>query len=208
VTPKPTGIRPATNYLETDILPAMPRLRPRREAFAQAIIRSAKTGASIAQCYEEAGYKTTGHASEVNASRMLKDAEVRSRIDELARPAVRKMAFTLETLSEEISETIRAAKAKGSHNTVLRAIELGAKLHGLLTEKISVEHSLGTRAEIMESIAKRFGQEAADVLSKALSDGPGAITDQRRALFARDVTPEKRRIDESSPELIAGQRRD
>jgi hypothetical protein len=54
----------------------------------------------------------------------------------------------------------------------------------------------------MASISKRFGAEAAETLANMLSGDPSAISDQR-ALFARDVTPEKRRVDEASPELVS-----
>jgi hypothetical protein len=79
-------------------------------------------------------------------------------------------------------------------------MELAAKIHGLMRQEISVEHTFADRQEIIQSISRRFGAEAAEVLAKALSDGPGAITDEQRAWKARDVTP--RRIDEASAELI------
>jgi hypothetical protein len=187
----------------------MPELKPhRRELFARNAISAAKLGKSQGWAYLQSGYDRTPGAADVAACRLLKNAKVKARIAEIGRPAVKKMQFSLETLSDELAKTIEDARSKGQNSTVIRGIELGAKLHGLLTEKISVEHSLGTRAEIMESISKRFGAEAAETLAKALTDGPGAITDERRARLARDVTPEKRRIDEASPELIAGQRRD
>jgi hypothetical protein len=150
----------------------MPQLRPRREAFCQAIIRSAKTGLSIAECYESAGYKTTGHGSEVNASRLLKDAEIRSRLDELSRPIVKKMAFTLETLSAEVAATIKDARAKGQNSVVVRALELGAKLHGLLTERVDVNVEVGvTRDEILGRLEQRYGHDAISVLRAALAKG-------------------------------------
>jgi hypothetical protein len=187
----------------------MPRLRPRREAFAQNIIRSAKNGATIARCYEDAGYRTSGHASEAAASRLLSSVEIKERLDELARPMLKKTAISVESLTAELAQTIQDARQEKQHGTVVKALELSARLVGLLREKVDVDVSYGgSRQEIMQSIAKRFGQDAADTLAKALSNGPDAIT-ERRALFARDVTtPEKRRVDEASPELIAGQRRD
>jgi hypothetical protein len=187
----------------------MPRLRQaRREAFVRNIIASVKTGKSQAQCYEDAGYTTTGNASEANASRLLSDAKVKERLDELVRPAAMKTTISLNFLSEEILKTIQDARSKDQHGVVVRAMELAAKIHGLMKQEISVEHTFTDRQEIMQSIAKRFGQEAAEVLAKALTDGPGAITDQRRERLMRDVTPEPRRVDEASPELIAGQPRD
>jgi hypothetical protein len=168
----------------------MPALRqPRREAFVRNIIASVKTGKSQAQCYEDAGYTTSGNASEAAASRLLSDVKVKERIDELARPAVRKVAFTLETLSAEVAQTIRDARAAGQHGVVTRALELAAKLHGLLTTKIDVEHSFADRAEAFQAISARHGEEVAGILREALERGADAVIEERRALRARDVTP-------------------
>jgi hypothetical protein len=167
---------------------SMPQLRPRRESFCQAIIRSAKNGASIAKCYESAGYKTTGHASEVGASRLMSFDEVKGRLDELARPIMRKTAFTLETLSAEVAQTIADARKAGQHSTVIKGLELASKLHGLLTTKIDVEHSFADRAEAFQMIGKRHGEEVAAILREALERGADAVI-ERRAMRARDVSP-------------------
>jgi hypothetical protein len=180
----------------------MPQLRPRRELFCRNIIRSAKNGATIAKCYEDAGYRTSGHASEVGGSRLMSSDEVKQRLNELARPAMKKMAFTLESLSAEVAETIVAAKAKGSHSTVLRAIELGARLHGLLRERVDITHDFGgTRAEVLARIAARYGEEAANVLTELLGEPEKPMIELRAKVV-------ERKVDETSAELTAGLAKD
>jgi hypothetical protein len=116
----------------------MPMLRPKREAFAHAVLRSAKNGKSLAACYIESGYRARGHAAESNASRLLNFAEVKMRLEELARPAVQKTRVTVESLLDQLDETITAARADGAHGVVVSALTLSAKLVGLLRERIEI----------------------------------------------------------------------
>jgi hypothetical protein len=147
----------------------MPQLRPRREAFCRNILKSVKDGTSIAQCYERAGYKTSGHASEANASRLLKDAEIKQRIDELARPAVQKTRISVESLLSELETTIADARAAKQNTVVVQALTLSAKLVGPLKEKVEIEHNYGgDREQILSRLEQRHGREAMDVLRAAL----------------------------------------
>src|ERR1700761_167286 len=117
----------------------MPVLRsPRREMFAQAVAKSPKTRASLAQCYEASGYKTTGHGSEAAASRLLSTVEIRTRIDEILRPVTARTRVSIESLLNELETTITDARADGQHGVVIGALTLSAKLVGLLRDKIEV----------------------------------------------------------------------
>jgi hypothetical protein len=165
----------------------MPVLKPRAELFVQTFIRGAKQGVTARQAYIAAGYAARGDAADACASRLLSSAKVRARMDELARPMVRKTAFTLESLSEECERTIRDARLAGQHGVAVRALELAAKLHGLLTTKIDVHHSVGVeREEILARLGEKYGADVADTLRNAL----GSPVIEARALRApRDVTP-------------------
>jgi hypothetical protein len=185
----------------------MPTLKKaRREAFARNIIASARTGASQAECYEAAGYKTTGNASESAASRLLSSVQIRSRIDELSRPAVRKMAFTLESLSDEVQKTIESAREKGQNSVVLKGVELGARLHGLLRERVDITHEIGIdRESILARIGEKYGQEAASVLREMIGAPPPIEVKFDRIATKPDV---ERRVDETNPELLGNLPRD
>jgi hypothetical protein len=167
----------------------MPALKPRPELFVQTLVRGAKQGVTARQAYIAAGYDARGAVADACASRLLSSEKVKARMDELARPAMRKTGFSLESLSNEVAQTIRDARAAGQHGVVTRALELAAKLHGLLTTKIDVEHSFADRAEAFQMISKRHGEEVAGILREALEHGADAVIEERRALRARDVTP-------------------
>jgi hypothetical protein len=136
-----------------------PLRRPKREAFAQAVAKSPKTGKSATQCYEASGYRTTGHASEAAASRLLSKVEVRDRIDEIMRPAVTKTRVTVESLLLELETTIQDARADGQHGTVVAALTLSAKLVGLLKDKIEIAN-----------VSPFAGLDAPATIDKLISD--------------------------------------
>jgi hypothetical protein len=149
----------------------MPHLRPRQEAFARNIVKSVKDGTSIARAYEQSGYRTSGHASEAAASRLLKDVEVQRRIDELSRRAVQKSGVTIEKLLSELSRTIDDARSEKQNNVVVKALELSAKLVGLLREKVDVNVEYGgTREEIFGRLEERYGSDIANLLREALTE--------------------------------------
>ena len=118
---------------------------------------------------ERAGYKTSGHGSEVAASRLLKDVEVKGRLDELARPAVQKTRISVESLLSELETTIADARAAKQNTVVVQALTLSAKLVGLLKEKVVIEHNYGgDREQILSRLEQRHGVEAMSILRAAL----------------------------------------
>jgi hypothetical protein len=117
----------------------MPTLKlPRREQFAQNVAKSPKTGSSLAECYVKAGYAARNHSAEQLGSQLLKNIEVRNRVDEILRPAVAKTRVTVESLIAELETTIGDARAAKQHTVVVNALGLSAKLVGLLRDKIEV----------------------------------------------------------------------
>jgi hypothetical protein len=115
-----------------------PLRSPRREAFAQAVARSPKTGKSLTACYLDAGYQTDGESAHACASRLLSSATVKGRVDEIMRPAMMKTQVTVESLLSTLEANIRAATEKGQLGVVNGAARLMAELRGLLVDKIEI----------------------------------------------------------------------
>jgi hypothetical protein len=63
-----------------------PLRNTRHEAFAKALFERPKTGMTLAQCYESAGYPTKGHASETMASRLSFAEHIQARVSEELSP--------------------------------------------------------------------------------------------------------------------------
>jgi len=115
--------RPRTKNPKPPQDPSKPLKNRLREAFAQNLINgevltaNAKGGFSVstpvaAECYINAGYKARGHAAESNASRLLKKAEFRARIDHLREVQAEKLADKGVASKEEccqiLTDMIRA----------------------------------------------------------------------------------------------------
>jgi hypothetical protein len=136
----------------------MPALRnQRRELFAQAVIKGARNGVNLTEAYRLAGYRGSGHAAEVGASRLMSSDEVRARIAELTAPAIKKTGLTIESLLSEIEQTIADARAAKQHSVVVASLTLAAKLVGLLRDRVEIG-GVGEfdRCEDINEIAARY----------------------------------------------------
>jgi hypothetical protein len=118
-----------------------PLRNQRHELFVQHLVRNAKNGMNVTQAYIAAGYAGRGHAAEVGGSRLMRNAEVRKRIDALTAPAARRAKVTAESLLDELQTTISDAREAKQHNVVVGSLTLAAKLAGLLRERIEVSHA-------------------------------------------------------------------
>jgi hypothetical protein len=115
-----------------------PLRNTRHEAFAKALFERPKTGMTLAQCYESAGYKTKGHASETMASRLSFAEHIQARVRELQGAVARKAVISIESICAELDEANAVAKTHGQAGAMVSASTLRAKLAGLLKDKVEV----------------------------------------------------------------------
>jgi hypothetical protein len=182
--------KPQTGVAECDILPDMPALRPRAELFVQTLIRGAKHSVTARQAYIAAGYTARDGSADACASKLLKTDKVRARLEELGRPMMKRTQVSVESLLNELERTIGDARLAGQHGVAVRALELSAKLVGLLKEKVEIEHHYGgDREEILDRLEQRHGREAMDILRQALDQDYTKPMLEKRARHAIDVSP-------------------
>lgn len=98
---------------------------PRRERFAQRVAEAGNASAAY-----RSTYGSDGRSAEVGGSRLLRNAEVRGRVQELQGETAKAAVMTLEE-----QRLLLAAIARGEHLNAkicdrIRAIELDAKLAG------------------------------------------------------------------------------
>jgi hypothetical protein len=115
-----------------------PLRNTRHEAFAKALFERPKTGMTLAQCYESAGYTTHGHASETMASRLSFAEHIQARVSELQGAVARKAVISIESICAELDEANAVAKEHGQAGAMVSASTLRAKLAGLLREKVEI----------------------------------------------------------------------
>ncbi len=152
----------------------------RREKFCQALIKSANGGLSYVEAYRVAGYTGEGRVAYSNASRLMTFADVRRRMSELLAPAAQKSQISVEVLLSELEITIGDARSAKQHGVVVRALELAAKLVGLLKERVEVTHNefcgLRSADEVLAMIREELGDQAADAIAAAVVKPVGADT--------------------------------
>lgn len=132
---------------------------PKHEAFAQAIA-SGKTGADA---YRQAGYSVrTDDAGRANASRLLANDSVASRVRELQAVSAEEAVVSAVALSEQLEDIRRKAIEANQFGAAATAVMGRAKLHGLIIDKAQVEDVTPMdpdqrRARIAD-LASRFAQ--------------------------------------------------
>lgn len=124
--------------------PKMPVLEnAQHEAFARALAQ----GMSPTLAYERAGYKrNTG-----NAARLKADDGVKKRVRELQEQAAADLVVTVDTVTAELEEVRRGAMEDASWTAAVRAIEIKAKLHGVLVDRVKSETTIKDERDISDA---------------------------------------------------------
>jgi terminase small subunit-like protein len=139
----------------------MPALKnPKHEQFVQLIVRGTKYGWTQGEAYQRAGFKSSGHGAEVNASKLLKKTDIKARLAEIAAPGVKKAQVTVESLLAELEANIVGATVSQQHGAVNGAVALMGKLRGLLVDRVEI----GGAGEFQQC------ESVDDVLDKLLSE--------------------------------------
>jgi hypothetical protein len=170
----------------------MPALKnAKHEAFCQLILQGAKNGWTQGECYQRAGYRASGHAAEVAASRVMKNVDIRQRLNELAAPAVRKTRATVDTLADQFDAVFDGAMGNAQFGAAGSAAAAKAKLLGFMREKIEVGgpgefDNCETKDDVISRMISLAGsvQAALDQIDEARR-----LIAERAAEQAVDVTP-------------------
>lgn len=104
---------------------------PRHEMFAQAIA----AGKGTRQAYLDAGYKTTPEAADASGARLLGDARVQARVQELQAKAAEVTVETVERITAQLNEALNMAREQERPDRMVAAIVAKAKINGLIIER-------------------------------------------------------------------------
>lgn len=148
----------------------MPILRNSRwEAFAQ----GRASGLPAAAAYRAAGYRATSGIY-TNSARLLANAEVRDRIDELQEIAAREHVVTRASLVAELDQAIALAHERGQASAAIAGVVAKAKMLGL--EEPKPEHESATKKfenMTQQEIEYMWAEMLADIrAAKALLPAP------------------------------------
>ncbi len=109
-------------------------LTPKQERFCQEV---AKNSSNASACYRLA-YNCSNMKDETvnnNAYMLLKNSEIKARIEELRQPTIEKLNYNLETAVKELEEARLLAQHLNKPEAMINAIVGKAKLLGLGSEK-------------------------------------------------------------------------
>lgn len=130
-------------------------LNARQEAFAQHLAK----GMSQEAAYEAAGYEARGAAARVNASRLLTNANVASRVRELQQASAQEAVVDAATISAQLEAIRIKAEAAGQYTAAVSASMGRAKLHGLIIDKAEVKDVTSVTPEQRQAEIKRLSQK-------------------------------------------------
>jgi hypothetical protein len=178
----------------------------KRETFCRKILEGAKHGISQAEAYEQSGYRTSGHASEVAASRLLSTVEVQRRIAELTAPAVRKARTTIDSLAQQFDDVFNAAMSNVQLGAAGAAAAAKAKLLGFMRDRLELG-SVGsfdnctTMPQLIEALlADQSATEALETLD-AMREAIELHAATHAQIIVPSADPDRRRINETEAAL-------
>jgi phage terminase small subunit len=111
-------------------------LTAKQEAFCQAVV----SGMTQADAYR-AAYNAGNMKPETVQSKaclLMADGKVRARVDEIRAPVVEKVQYGLEQAMQEAAEAFLVAKGKENGGAMVAAVNLRAKLNGLLVDRSEI----------------------------------------------------------------------
>lgn len=111
-------------------------LTPKQEAFAQAVVSGMTHADAYRSAYNAARMKPSTVQSK--AYELLRNGEITARVEALRKPVVEKMQYGLEQAMLEAKEAFEVSRAKEQGGAMVAAVQLRAKLNGLLVDKKEV----------------------------------------------------------------------
>jgi len=117
-------------------------LTPKQEAFACAYVETGNASEAYRRAYNTKNYKP--EAVWVNASKLLSDANVSLRVQELQALAAERCIVTVASITQELEEARALALQEAQASAAVSASMGKAKLHGFLVDKRDLTSSDGS----------------------------------------------------------------
>jgi phage terminase small subunit len=119
---------------------AAPKLEPARERFVQEYHATGNASEALRRAYPNACKWKEGSVN-VRASRLLADAKVLLRLEQLQAEAAARHNITVDSITEMLKEDREKAHAAGQIGAAVSASMGLAKLHGLIVDKAEVKRT-------------------------------------------------------------------
>jgi len=114
-------------------MPTRSKLNARQEAFCRGLAE----GKPASRSYVEAGYDARGNVAEVNAARLLRNAQVANRLGEMQAKHARGVGKTVADIVADLDLLSERAIASGQLSAAVSAIMGIARILGMLNDSRS-----------------------------------------------------------------------
>lgn len=140
-------------------------LTDQQEIFCHEIVK----GKSQYEAYQVAYPKATKwkrNSVDANASQLMADTKIVQRIERLRAPIIRKTAYDVHAAHDEAERALALAMSTEQVGAAVAAIQLRAKLHGLLVERKEVkitkfdEIDADSKESVMEAVKLEMAKRA------------------------------------------------
>jgi len=112
----------------------MSNLTQKQEAFAQAYIETGNASEAYRRAYK-AGHMAS-NAIHVNASKLMSNAKVALRVEQLQQKAAKRHEVTVDMLTEKLWNAEKLAHSVENPSAAVSAVMGVGKLHGLIVDKV------------------------------------------------------------------------
>lgn len=102
------------------------------------------------RAYARAGYRAAGNAAETNASRLLRSPGVAAEVGRLLADRAARTALTADGVIRRLAEEADYRGDGSTHSARVRALEVLARHHGLLRDRVEVKGT--ARLEVVEEV--------------------------------------------------------
>lgn len=116
----------------------MANLTPKQEKFCQGIVKGLSQADAYRAAYDAKNMKPATVQNKAHV--VMKIGEVSARVEALRKPVMEKLQYGLEQAMREADEALQVAKLKENGGAMVAAVQLRAKLNGLLIERREVRH--------------------------------------------------------------------
>jgi phage terminase small subunit len=127
-------------------------LTAKQEAFCQAVVSGMSQADAYRKAYDAGNMKA--ETIQKRASELMANGEVSGRVKELRAPVIAKLQYGLEDAMTEAEEAFKVAKLKENGGAMVAAVQLRAKLNGLLVERRGV--TVNSIQELKDTALDRF----------------------------------------------------
>ncbi len=131
----------------------MANLTPKQEKFAQKYVENGNASEAYRQSYNAQNMQPD--SIHVNASKLLSDAKIALRVEQLQSAHRERHDVTVDSLTTKASEVFAGAMEAQQFGAARGALDLQAKLHGLIVNKQDVR--VGMSDERANEILKSAG---------------------------------------------------